>query len=128
MIIGSRDKMKFYHCKHCGNVVIQLEEDHHLCCCDEAMEELVPGSIEGAPEKHIPVIRNDHEITVTVGSILHPMSEDHQIKWILLELEKGFMITYLDPNDEAEAKFQTNQVVKNVYAYCNLHGLWKKEM
>lgn len=100
-----------------------------VMCCGENMEELIPGEIEASLEKHIPVIiYQQDEITISVGEIEHPMSTDHLIDWIVLETERGFTIEYLKPDKEPKVTFKTNHPVKSVYAYCNLHGLWRKDL
>lgn len=121
--------MKVYICRHCGNIVMKIEDSKvPVVCCGEAMEELVAGSVEAASEKHIPVIAKDGEkITVEIGEVAHPMVEEHYIKWVILETETGFLLEYLKPGMTPKVEFHTTENVKCVYAYCNLHGLWKKE-
>lgn len=84
--------MKFYICKHCGNIITFMENKGvPVMCCGEKMSELIPGSTDAATEKHVPVISvNGSNVTVTVGSVAHPMLEEHSIKWIVLETAEGF--------------------------------------
>lgn len=84
-----------------------------------------------ANEKHVPVVEiNGSLVHVKVGSIPHPMTEEHQIEYILVETDKGFYVKDLDFNTPAEATFTltTGEKVLKVYAYCNLHGLYLKEV
>lgn len=122
--------MKFYKCLHCGNIVEMIEDKNvPLFCCDEKMMELIPGSIDGAKEKHIPVIKEDDGlVTINVGEIDHPMLPEHYIEWIIVHTDRGIYRKHLKPNDKPEAKFALleNEIVLSSYAYCNLHGLWKK--
>lgn len=122
--------MKFYSCNHCKNSIIQLEKNNvSITCCGEEMEEMIPGSIEASKEKHIPkIIQKDDVTIVEVGDIKHPMTEEHYIKWIALETENGFLMQHLQNDSEPKAIFQTDQKIIRAYAYCNLHGLWKKEI
>ena len=86
-----------------------------------------PGSTDAATEKHVPVISvNGSNVTVTVGSVAHPMLEEHSIKWIVLETAEGFQRKTLKPGDKPEAVFALTEGDKAVaaYAYCDLHGLW----
>lgn len=100
-----------------------------LTCCQEEMNELLSGNTEATIEKHMPKITyKDGYVIVTVGEIEHPMMVEHSIKWIALETEKGFMIEYLNPGDQPMATFKTDYIMKSVYAYCNLHGLWKTDL
>ena len=122
--------MKFYKCLHCGNIVEMIEDKNvPLFCCGEKMMELIPGSIDGAKEKHIPVIKEDEGlVTINVGEIDHPMLPEHYIEWIIVHTDRGIYRKHLKPNDKPEAKFALleNEIVLSSYAYCNLHGLWKK--
>ncbi len=120
--------MKFYICKHCGNIITFMENKGvPVMCCGEKMSELIPGSTDAATEKHVPVISvNGNNVTVTVGSVAHPMLEEHSIKWIVLETAEGFQRKTLKPGDKPEAVFALTEGDKAVaaYAYCDLHGLW----
>lgn len=122
--------MKFYKCLHCGNIVEMIKDANvPLFCCGEKMMELIPGSIDGAKEKHIPLIKEDDGlVTVNVGEIDHPMLPEHYIEWIIVHTDRGIYRKHLKPNDKPEAKFALleNEIVLSSYAYCNLHGLWKK--
>lgn len=101
-----------------------------LKCCGEKMELLDPNTVEASGEKHIPVVSvNGDEITVTVGSVEHPMLPEHFIEWIYLETEKGGQRKGLKPGEKPEVKFiVTDDKPISVYAYCNLHGLWKTDI
>ena len=122
--------MKFYKCEHCGNVAVKfVDAGVPLVCCGQKMTELVPGTSDGAAEKHVPVwSENDGYVVVKVGSVTHPMSAEHNIAFIAAESDKGFQIKYLEPGQEPEAEFvlTDEEEVVAVYAYCNKHGLWKK--
>ena len=87
--------------------------------------------VEAATEKHIPVVEIDGNIAkVTVGSTLHPMEEAHYIEWIYLETSIGIKRVKLNPKEEPIASFALleEETVVAAYAYCNLHGLWIKEL
>lgn len=102
-----------------------------LVCCNEAMELLVPGSVDAAAEKHVPEISVDgNSVSVAVGSVLHPMLEEHSIEWIYLMLECGGQRKALKPGMEPKAVFSLAEGEKAVaaYAYCDLHGLWMAEI
>jgi superoxide reductase len=121
--------MKFFKCKHCGNVIVYLENSGApVSCCGEKMAELEPASVEAATEKHIPVLSLEGNVlTVSVGSVEHPMLPEHFIKWIVLETSAGFEIKTLNPGDQPKAVFNvpTGLQILGVYEYCNIHGLWK---
>ncbi len=119
--------MNIYICKHCGNIILKLKDSKvNISCCNENMELLIPNTVDAAVEKHIPIVEiNENEVVVTIGSVIHPMDENHYIEWIVLETNDGYQIKYLKPLSEPKVIFNTNNEVINVYAYCNLHGLWK---
>lgn len=124
--------MKFYRCKHCGNIIVRIEDAGvPVVCCGEKMEDLVANSTDAAGEKHVPVVsKNETKIDVTVGSVPHPMMEAHSIKWIVLETEKGYQIKYLNYTDVPSASFIISEGdnIIAAYEYCSLHGLWKCEL
>ncbi len=122
-------EMKFYRCKHCGQIVAVVKKTGvPIICCGEAMEEIVPGTTDAAVEKHVPVYSVDGtKVTVTVGSVEHPMQPEHYIEWIALKTASGNQRKALKPGDKPEAVFAIvdGDAVEAVYAYCNLHSLWK---
>ncbi len=121
--------MKFYQCSHCKNIITYVENKGvPVMCCGEKMQELVPGTTDAALEKHVPVVEKDgNKVTVCVGSVAHPMLEEHSIKFIAIETKQGSQIKYLNPGEEPKAVFAIAEGDEFVaaYEYCNLHGLWK---
>ena len=121
--------MKFYKCEICGKIVAMVKESPvDTMCCGQAMRELVPGTTDGATEKHVPVYTLEgNTVKVKVGSVEHPMTDAHHIEWIAIETENGNQRKELKPGDKPEATFALvpRDKVKSVYEYCNLHGLWK---
>lgn len=121
--------MEFYKCEHCGNVAVKLvDAGVPLVCCGQKMTKLVPGAGGGDERKHVPTWFSDEgTISVHVGMTAHPSEEGHYIAFIALQTLNGFQIVQLEPGDvpEAEFPFTEGDEVLAVYAYCNLHGLWK---
>ena len=121
--------MKFYKCEICGKIVAMVKETPvDTMCCGQAMRELIPGTTDGAAEKHVPVYTLEgNTVKVKVGSVEHPMTDAHHIEWIAIETENGNQRKELKPGDKPEATFALvpRDKVRNVYEYCNLHGLWK---
>ena len=124
--------MKFYVCNHCGNIVQYVKNKGvPVVCCGEKMSELIPGTSDGAAEKHVPEVKVDgNKVTVTVGSVAHPMQDVHYIEWVILETEKGYQKVDLKPDQAPVAEFIVPEGDKPVaaYEYCNLHCLWKAEI
>ena len=120
--------MKFYKCEHCGNIITKIEDKGvPVMCCGQKMTEIVPGTADAAQEKHVPVVEQTGDtVKVKVGSVEHPMQEEHYITFVCLETENGHQIKYLKPGTKPEAEFTlNNDKLVAVYEYCNLHGLWK---
>ena len=90
--------VKFYRCNHCGNIVMMVHDSKvPMMCCGEKMTELVAGSTDAAVEKHAPVVDiKSNSVEVSVGSVMHPMEEEHYIMWIYLETNRGGQIKYLN--------------------------------
>lgn len=121
---------KFYKCPHCGNVIVKLIDSKvPVVCCGEKMVELVPNTVDASSEKHVPkiTILDDKNIKVEVGSVAHPMTSEHYIAFIYVETDKGGIHVNLEDKPEAIIAIGEATVVA-VYEYCNLHGLWMKEM
>jgi superoxide reductase len=119
---------KFFICKHCGNLVGLVQDGGvEMICCGEPMVELIPNTTDGAVEKHLPVVTIEKDfVTVAIGSIPHPMIEKHYISWVYLLTEKGGQRKCLAVGSEPVAKFAiVDDKVLSVFAYCNIHGLWK---
>jgi len=123
---------KFFICKICGNIIGMIHASGvPVVCCGESMTELVPNTVDAAQEKHVPVVEvNGSLVTVTVGSVEHPMTEAHYIQWIYLMTEQGGQRKCLSPGEKPQAVFALTEGDKPISAfeYCNLHGLWKSDI
>ena len=124
--------MKFYICSKCGKIVGMVRNSRcDTYCCDQPMEEMTANTSDGAHEKHVPVVTVDgNTVKVRVGEVDHPMLDEHFIMWVALETKEGAQRKTLTPGAAPEVTFalsEGDQVVA-AYEYCNLHGLWKKEI
>jgi superoxide reductase len=122
-------KLEVYKCDLCGNIVEVLHGgEGALVCCGEEMKLLEEQTADSAVEKHVPVIeRSDEGITVTVGSTLHPMEEEHYIEWIELVADGKAYRQFLQPGDEPKACFAVQAEAVTAREHCNVHALWKNE-
>ncbi len=122
-------EVKFYRCNHCGNIVAMVKDAGVVPhCCGEQMELLVAGAVDAAAEKHVPAVRVEGtDVIARVGSVDHPMLAEHYIEWIAFADGTKIGIKYLNPGDDPEATFTMTASTGTVYAYCNLHGLWKAD-
>ena len=124
-------KQKFFMCKHCGNMIGLIKDQGvPMICCGEKMTELVPNTVEASREKHLPdVIVSGDSVSVQIGSAPHPMEEAHHIAFVYVETECGGQRKCLKVGEEPKLTFCfANDKPIAVYAYCNLHGLWKTEL
>jgi len=122
---------KFYICAHCGNIIEKIHDAGvPVICCGQKMDELVPNTVEASGEKHIPAVSvKDGIVEVNVGTVDHPMVDVHWIEWVQLQTDKGSRRHYLNPGEAPNVKFLLgDEKPVAVYAYCNLHGLWKTEL
>ena len=122
---------KFYICPHCGNIV-EMVHDAGVkpFCCGQKMNELIPNTVDASGEKHIPTVKVEgNTVEVNVGSVDHPMVDVHWIEWVQLVTDKGSYRKWLNPGEAPNVKFLLSEEKPvAVYAYCNLHGLWKTEL
>ena len=121
------EKLQIYKCEKCGNIVQMLHgADGELICCGEPMKLYLENTVDAAREKHVPVIAKTADgIKVTVGSVAHPMEEEHYIEWIEVIADGRACRQFLNPGDAPEANFCIQPDTLTVREYCNMHGLWK---
>ena len=127
----SNNNNKFYICEHCGNLVGMINDSGvPMMCCGQKMKRLEAGTVEASREKHIPVATvNGNTVTVNVGSVEHPMAEEHHISWVYLQTDRGGQRKDLEVGKSPVVNFAlSDEKPVAVYAYCNLHGLWKAEL
>ena len=122
-------EMKFYKCEVCGKIIAMVKETAvPTMCCGQPMKEIIPGSVDASLEKHVPVVSVDgKKVTVTVGAVEHPMTDEHYIQWIAINTKEGRQRKVLKPGDAPKAVFVLSDSDEYVsaLAFCNLHGLWK---
>lgn len=125
-------KMIFKQCEICGNIIAVVNDSSMpVICCGQEMKEIIPNTTDGAFEKHVPKVAADcKKVTVTIGETDHPMTTAHYIEWVALETTNGNQRKELKPNDTPTVCFALCENEKPIcaYAYCNLHGLWKKDI
>lgn len=122
-------RLQIYKCEVCGNMVEIIHEGvGELVCCNQPMKLMEENTTDAALEKHVPVIEKTEDgIKVKVGSVPHPMQEDHHIEWIELIADGRAYRQFLSPGEEPEAVFSIEAQSITAREYCNLHGLWKSE-
>lgn len=122
-------EMKFYRCETCGQIIAIVKKTGvPVMCCGKPMKEIIPGATDAAVEKHVPAFElKDNKVLVSVGSVAHPMLPEHYIEWVSIQTKYGNQRKALKPGDEPKVCFAIceGDEVEAVYAYCNLHGLWK---
>jgi len=122
---------RFFICEHCGNIVGMVHDAGvPMMCCGKKMTKLEPGTVEASHEKHIPVVTVEGNIVkVEIGSVAHPMIEEHSILWVYLQTDRGGQRKCLEVGGAPAVTFALyDETPVAVYAYCNLHGLWMTEI
>ena len=121
----------FYKCEVCGNIAVKVVEGGgEMCCCKQPMKVIDPNTTDAAQEKHVPQASvEDGKIIVNVGSVDHPMVEEHSIQWVYVVTEEGALARCLKPGEAPHAEIALgDQTPVSVFEYCNLHGLWKTDL
>ncbi|MBR2714747.1 MAG: desulfoferrodoxin [Ruminococcus sp.] len=124
-------EIRFFVCEHCGNIVGLIHNAGvPMMCCGTKMVELVPNTEEASVEKHLPVVSVDTDkVNVKIGDVAHPMLSEHLIMWVYLQTDRGGQRKCLEIGAEPEVTFAlADEKPVAVYAYCNIHGLWKTEI
>ena len=117
-----------YKCELCGHVVEAVHDGAGtLECCNQPMTAVTENTEDAAQEKHVPVVeKTETGVCVTVGSVEHPMDEDHLIEWVEVIADGKSCTQFLKAGEAPKACFcLCSESVSSVRAYCNLHGLWK---
>lgn len=122
-------ELVMYRCNICGNLICMIEDSGVVPeCCGEEMTRITANTEDASAEKHVPVMRREGvNVQILVGGLPHPMTPQHHISMIFLLTNKGVYMHRLTPDDAAEAIFniRLDEDVISVYAWCNVHGLWK---
>ena len=120
---------RYFICEHCKNIIAYVDNKGvPVMCCGQKMTELIPNTVEAASEKHVPVYEiENNKIKVKVGSADHPMTDEHHIAWVSVETKQGHQRKIIENGSKPEVEFMLSEddELIAVYAYCNLHGLWK---
>lgn len=122
---------KFFLCETCGNLMIAAIASGVVpYCCGDEMTQLKVNTVDGSKEKHLPVVAyvSKHCMKVSIGAEPHPMTPKHNIRFVCLETTTGFIVRYLDEADRPEVHVCFTGKPIAVYAYCNIHGLWRADV
>jgi len=120
---------QIYRCNICGNIVLVLHAGvGELVCCGQPMELLTEKTTDVGLEKHVPVIEKaGDKVNVKVGSVPHPMEQNHYIEWIEIIAGERVYRKFLNPGDKPEAEFEITANKLRAREYCTVHGLWKSK-
>ncbi len=118
---------QIYKCNVCGNIVEVLHAGvGELVCCGQPMELLKEKTEDVGLEKHVPVVeKTEKGIKVKIGSVPHPMEQNHYIEWVEIIADGGVCRKFLKPCDMPKAEFEIKAEKIEAREYCNVHGLWK---
>jgi superoxide reductase len=121
----------FYECSECKSLALKVNDaEGVLSCCGKPMVAVAPNTTDAAQEKHVPAVSLENgTLHVEVGSVAHPMDEDHFIQWVYVVTDQGLMARCFTPGQPAVADFElAGQKPISVFEYCNKHGLWKADL
>lgn len=121
-------KTMLFRCPVCGNVIMKVIDGGVIpSCCGKQMEELHANVSDGKSEYHVPVVECEHDnkAKIRIGKDLHPMSADHYIQFVCVETCCSMQIHFFKPDDKPQIELCADCRITAVYAYCNIHGLWK---
>lgn len=122
------EQLQVFKCEVCGHIIYVLHQGGGtLVCCDQPMNLLEEKTADSSTEKHVPVIEaTDKGVLVKVGSVPHPMKDEHYIEWIEIQSGSKACLQFLKPGEEPQAEFDGAKADGlGAREYCNVHGLWK---
>jgi superoxide reductase len=121
------NRLEVYKCDVCGNIVEVLYAGAGgLVCCGQPMKLMEEKTEDQGKEKHVPVVeKTEKGVKVKVGSVPHPMEEEHYIAWVEVITDGGVLRKFLKPGETPEAEFEVTGDIKLVREYCTIHGHWK---
>ena len=124
------ENRQVYKCEICGNIVEMLHAGvGTMVCCGQPMTLQEPNTVDAAKEKHVPVIEKiSGGVLVYIGSVEHPMLDNHYIQWIDIHTKDKVYRKFLNPGEKPEAEFLLDEEVLYACEHCNLHGLWKVDL
>ena len=123
--------LTIFKCKKCGKLAIFMGEvEGPVTCGGEEMRRMKAGEVDAAAEKHVPVVSVEGDtVKVDIGAVAHPMAEEHSILWVYMQTDRGGQRKALSVGSEPVVYFALkDEKPVAVYAYCNLHGLWKTDI
>ncbi len=122
-----RKRYQVYRCEVCGNIVQILHGGvGTLVCCNRSMKLLNELTKDSGMEKHVPVIeRNGNTIKIKVGTVQHPMEEQHYIEWVEAISNDKIYRKHLQPGSKPEVEFviEGNNIIAR--EFCTVHGMWR---
>jgi len=120
---------QIYRCNLCGNIVLVLHAGvGELVCCGQPMKLLAEKMKDIGLEKHVPVMEKaGNKVKVKVGSVPHPMEQNHYIEWIEVIADDKIYRKFLKPGEKPEAEFEITAEKLEAREYCTIHGLWKSK-
>jgi superoxide reductase len=119
-----------YKCEVCGNITKVVHASAGvLVCCGKPMVLQLEKTADPGKEKHVPVVEKSASgIMVKVGSVPHPMEDNHSIEWVEVRSGENVYVRGFKPGEKPESEFCIPKTNVKVRAYCNVHGLWTNQV
>lgn len=120
-VSGNMKKIQFYVCPICGNVITAVGEGH-FSCCGITLPKQESESIDEEHSVFIETIDDEYSITMQ-----HSMSKEHYVSFIAYVTSGSVEIIKLYPEQDISVRFR-KKGHGILYAYCNRHGLFRKNI
>lgn len=111
-------RTKFYVCPVCGNVIFSAGETI-VSCCGITLPMLEAEDCDDEHLINVEIIEDEYYVTVS-----HSASKQHYLSFFAGVSDMGVQFVKLYPESAPEARFKISRV-RQIYAYCNRHGLFK---
>lgn len=114
--IGNIEKVRFYVCPTCGNILVSTGSAS-IFCCGRKLEQILPNGTTTIPKITIEETDTDYFITVD-----HPMTKEHYLSFAAYVKSDRIYLHRLYPEQSPSFRFPMISGGK-MYVYCTKHGL-----
>jgi len=114
--VGNIDKVRFYVCSTCGNILFSTGSAS-IFCCGRKLERILP--MESPDTINITVEEIDTDYFITFD---HPMSKEHYIYFVAYVKTDKVFLNRLYPEQSPTCRIPLTMGGK-LYVYCIKHGL-----
>jgi DNA-binding XRE family transcriptional regulator len=113
---GNIDKVRFYVCPTCGNILVSTGSAS-IFCCGRKLERILPTDLPAATKITIEEMDTDYFVTID-----HPMAKDHYISFVAYVKSDKIYFIRLYPEQSPNFRYPIT-IGGKLYVYCTKHGL-----